>query len=63
MATRDVRLWPAAAALIIGVVVFHAVVPASFGYRHLTQALPSWAMMAAAGTVGSAAGSVRSDRG
>ena len=44
-------LWPAAAALIAGVVVFHALVPASFGYRHLTQALPSWAMMAAAGTV------------
>jgi hypothetical protein len=44
--------WPAAVALIAAVLLFHSLVPASFGYRHLTQALPSWAMMAAAGVLG-----------
>jgi hypothetical protein len=41
--------WAAAAAMIVSVIVFHAIVPASLDYRHLTQALPSWAMVAAAG--------------
>jgi hypothetical protein len=43
--------WPASVALIVAVLLFHSLVPASFGYRHLTQALPSWAMMAAAGVL------------
>ena len=45
-------VWVSAPALIVGVVLFHSIVPASFGYRHLTQALPSWAMLIVAGTVG-----------
>ncbi|MEO5894814.1 MAG: glycosyltransferase family 39 protein [Vicinamibacterales bacterium] len=49
---RDVTgQWPSAVALIVAVLLFHSLVPASFGYRHLTQALPSWAMLAAAGTL------------
>jgi hypothetical protein len=44
-------VWISSVALVTGVVLFHSVVPASFGYRHLTQALPSWAMLATAGAV------------
>jgi hypothetical protein len=43
--------WAAAAALVVSVIIFHAIVPASLDYRHLTQALPPWAMLAAAGVV------------
>ena len=43
--------WVSAVALVTAVVIFHSVVPASFGYRHLTQALPSWAMLITAGAV------------
>ena len=44
-------LWISSTALVAAIVLFHSVVPASFGYRHLTQALPAWAMLATAGTV------------
>jgi hypothetical protein len=42
-------LWAAAAALLLGVLIFHAIVPASLDRRHLVQALPSWAMFVVAG--------------
>lgn len=46
---RCTPLWAAAAALVVSVLVFHAVVPASQDLRHLVPALPAWSMFAAAG--------------
>jgi hypothetical protein len=43
--------WAAAVALVVGILLLHALVPSGFGYRHLVQTLPAWAMIAAAGTV------------
>lgn len=44
-------VWAAAAALVFSTLLFHMIVPASLDYRHLTQALPAWAMAATAGVV------------
>lgn len=41
--------WAVAASLVTGLLVFHAIVPASLDSRHLLQALPAWAMFAVAG--------------
>jgi hypothetical protein len=41
--------WAAAAALVVAVLVFHAIVPAGLESRHLVQALPAWAMFGMAG--------------
>jgi hypothetical protein len=43
--------WAAAAALLVGVLVFQALVPASLDPRHVIPALPAWAMFAVAGVV------------
>jgi hypothetical protein len=41
--------WAALAALVLAVLVFHTIVPASLDRRHLIQALPAWAMFCVAG--------------
>jgi hypothetical protein len=41
--------WAAPAALLLSVLIFHVIVPASLESRHLVQALPAWAMFAVAG--------------
>ena len=56
-------LWISSTALVAAVVLFHSVVPASFGYRHLTQALPAWALLATAGTRLWRSGYSHEDRG
>ena len=42
-------IWAVAAAVVMAVLTFHALVPASLDSRHVIQALPAWALLAVAG--------------
>lgn len=42
-------IWAVAAAQVLAVLTFHAVIPASLDSRHVIQALPAWAILAVVG--------------
>ena len=44
-------LWATAVSLVLATILFHLIVPASLDYRHLTQAMPAWALLCTAGVV------------